>query len=76
MYLAQRRDRVALPMQMAVSLYRVVSTAHAPAYHAVKAPYPLIASDEEKPARLESCKHMLERLSSQYKLLGAISGVG
>jgi pimeloyl-ACP methyl ester carboxylesterase len=59
-----------------ISLCRVVSAAHAPDYHAVTAPYLLIASDEDKSAALDGCRHIYGKIGSQNKTLEILSGVG
>jgi pimeloyl-ACP methyl ester carboxylesterase len=59
-----------------VSLCRVVSTATAPDYAAIKMPLLVIAGDEDKSAPLDGCKHIISHVSSSTKSLDVLSGVG
>ncbi|CRG85724.1 hypothetical protein PISL3812_02746 [Talaromyces islandicus] len=59
-----------------ISLCRVVSTATAPDYAAIKAPLLVIAGDEDKSAPLDGCKHIIAHVSSSTKILDVLSGVG
>ncbi|KAL1971095.1 hypothetical protein VTN77DRAFT_46 [Rasamsonia byssochlamydoides] len=59
-----------------ISLCRVVSSATAPDYAAVKAPLLLIAGDEDKSAPLDGCKHIFSHVSSQNKRFEVLAGVG
>ncbi|KAL1995637.1 hypothetical protein VTN49DRAFT_1824 [Thermomyces lanuginosus] len=59
-----------------ISLCRVVSTATAPNYAAVKAPLFIIAGEEDKSAPLDGCKHILGSVSSSTKKLEILPKVG
>lgn len=59
-----------------ISLCRVVSSATAPDYAAVKAPLLIIAGEEDKSAPLDGCKHILGSVSSSTKKLEILPKVG
>ncbi|KAL2223107.1 putative alpha/beta hydrolase [Thermoascus aurantiacus ATCC 26904] len=58
------------------SLCKVVVTARVPNYAAVKAPFLLIAGDEDKSAPLDGCRHIFDNIASQNKRLEVLPGVG
>jgi pimeloyl-ACP methyl ester carboxylesterase len=59
-----------------ISLCRVISAATAPDYAAVKAPFLLIAGEEDKSAPLDGCKHIIGNVTSQNKKIEVLPGVG
>ncbi|KAJ5131025.1 uncharacterized protein N7515_007064 [Penicillium bovifimosum] len=58
------------------ALCRAIASAEAADYAAVKAPFLLIAGEEDKSASMEGCKHIYEHVSSQSKSLEVLKGVG
>ncbi|KAL2002919.1 hypothetical protein VTN02DRAFT_5573 [Thermoascus thermophilus] len=58
------------------SLCRAIMAARPPNYAAIKAPFLIIAGDEDKSAPLDGCKHILENISSKDKRLEILPGVG
>ncbi|KAJ5551506.1 Alpha/beta hydrolase fold-1 [Penicillium sp. DV-2018c] len=58
------------------ALCRAIASAEAPDYTAVKAPFLLIAGEEDKSASMEGCRHIYEHVSSQWKSLEVLKGVG
>jgi pimeloyl-ACP methyl ester carboxylesterase len=58
------------------ALCRAIATAQAPDYAAVRAPFLLIAGDEDKSASMEGCKYIFERVSSQRKSMEVLNAVG
>lgn len=58
------------------ALCRAIATAQAPDYAAVRAPFLLIAGEEDKSASMEGCKYIFEHVSSQRKSMEVLKGVG
>ncbi|KAJ5774267.1 Alpha/beta hydrolase fold-1 [Penicillium paradoxum] len=58
------------------ALCRAIASAQPPDYAAVKAPFLLIAGEEDKSASMEGCQYIYEHVSSQQKSLEVLKGVG
>ena len=58
------------------ALCRAIAAAQVPDYAAVRAPFLLVAGDEDKSASMEGCKHIYEHVSSSSKSLEVLKGVG
>lgn len=58
------------------ALCRAIASAPVPDYAAVRAPFLLIAGEEDKSAAMEGCKHIFEHVSSAKKSLEVLKGVG
>lgn len=58
------------------ALCQAIATAPVPEYAAVRAPFLLIAGEEDKSAAMEGCQHILEHVSSATKSIEVLSGVG
>lgn len=58
------------------ALCRAIASAQPPDYAAVRAPFLLIAGQEDKSASMEGCKHIFEHVSSPKKSLEVLVGVG
>lgn len=59
-----------------VALCTAIATAQVPDYAAVRAPFLLIAGQEDKTASIEGCKFILEHVGSQSKTMEVLEGVG
>ncbi|KAJ9224595.1 putative alpha/beta hydrolase [Paecilomyces variotii] len=55
---------------------RAVATARPPNYAGVKAPFLLIAGQEDKSAPMDGCKFIFENIQSQNKKMEVLPGVG
>lgn len=58
------------------ALCRAIASAQAPDYATVRAPFLLIAGEEDKSASMEGCKYIFEHVSSQSKSMEVLQGVG
>lgn len=58
------------------ALCRAIASAKASDYTAIKAPFLLIAGEEDKSASMEGCQHIFDHVSSQNKSLEVLKGVG
>jgi esterase/lipase len=58
------------------ALCRAIATAKPADYAAVKAPFLLIAGDEDKSASMEGCQYIFHHISSEQKSLEVLKGVG
>ncbi|KAJ5132165.1 Alpha/beta hydrolase fold-1 [Penicillium atrosanguineum] len=58
------------------ALCRAIASAQPADYAAVKAPFMLIAGEEDKSAPMEGCKHIFDQVSSQKKSLEVLKNVG
>lgn len=58
------------------ALCRAIASAQVPDYAAVRAPFLLIAGEEDKSASMEGCKYIFEHVSSQKKTMEVLEGVG
>ncbi|OQD66967.1 hypothetical protein PENPOL_c004G10802 [Penicillium polonicum] len=58
------------------ALCRAIAAAKPPDYAAVKAPFLLIAGEEDKSASMEGCQHIFDHVSSKQKSLEVLKGVG
>ncbi|KAJ5327072.1 Alpha/beta hydrolase fold-1 [Penicillium brevicompactum] len=58
------------------ALCRAIASAQVPNYAAIKAPFLLIAGEEDKSASMEGCEHIFANVSSQQKSLEVLKGVG
>lgn len=58
------------------ALCRAIAAAKPADYAAVKAPFLLIAGDEDKSASMEGCQHIFYHVSSKQKSLEVLKGVG
>ncbi|CAG8925004.1 unnamed protein product [Penicillium salamii] len=58
------------------ALCQAIASAQPADYGAVKAPFLLIAGEEDKSASMEGCEHIFERISSEKKSLEVLQGVG
>ena len=58
------------------ALCRAIATAPAPEYAAVRAPFLLIAGEEDKSAPMDGCRHIYEHVSSKRKQMEVLAGVG
>ncbi|KAJ5641719.1 hypothetical protein N7490_005719 [Penicillium lividum] len=58
------------------ALCRAISAAQPADYAAVKAPFLLIAGEEDKSASMEGCEHIFKHVSSEKKSLEVLKGVG
>lgn len=58
------------------ALCRSLSTAQPADYAAVKAPFLLLAGEEDKSAPLAGCEHIFNHVSSENKSLRVLNGVG
>jgi pimeloyl-ACP methyl ester carboxylesterase len=58
------------------ALCRAIASAQVPDYAAVRAPFLLIAGEEDKSASMEGCKFIFEHVGSQSKDMEVLEGVG
>ncbi|KAJ5808696.1 hypothetical protein N7474_009965 [Penicillium riverlandense] len=58
------------------ALCRAIASAPAPDYAAVRAPFLLIAGEEDKSASMDGCRHIYEHVSSKRKQMEVLKGVG
>lgn len=58
------------------ALCRAIATAPVPEYAAVRAPFLLIAGEEDKSAAMDGCRHILENVSSATKSIEVLNRVG
>jgi pimeloyl-ACP methyl ester carboxylesterase len=58
------------------AMCRAIASAEPADYAAIKAPFLLIAGEEDKSASMEGCRHIHEHVSSQRKSLEVLKGVG
>ncbi|PYH87774.1 alpha/beta-hydrolase [Aspergillus ellipticus CBS 707.79] len=58
------------------ALCRAIATAPVIDYSAVKAPFLLIAGEEDKSASMEGCQHIFGEVSSAHKKLEVLAGIG
>lgn len=58
------------------ALCRAIATAQPAEYAAVRAPFLLIAGEEDKSASMEGCRYIFEQVSSQKKSFEVLEGVG
>ncbi|PLB45659.1 alpha/beta-hydrolase [Aspergillus steynii IBT 23096] len=58
------------------ALCQAIATAPTIDYSAVKAPFLLIAGEEDKSASMEGCQHIFDRVSSANKKMEVLQGVG
>lgn len=58
------------------ALCRAIASAPTPDYAAVRAPFLLIAGEEDKSASMEGCRHIYEHVSSKRKQMEVLKGVG
>ncbi|PWY91083.1 alpha/beta-hydrolase [Aspergillus heteromorphus CBS 117.55] len=58
------------------ALCRAIATAPAIDYSAVRAPFLLLAGEEDKSASMQGCRHIFDRVSSANKRLEVLEGVG
>lgn len=58
------------------ALCRAIAAAKPADYAAVKAPFLLIAGEEDKSASMEGCQYIFDHVSSKQKSLEVLKGVG
>lgn len=58
------------------ALCKAIASAPTPDYAAVRAPFLLIAGEEDKSASMNGCRHIFEHVSSAKKSLDVLKGVG
>ncbi|KAJ5997084.1 hypothetical protein N7522_008744 [Penicillium canescens] len=58
------------------ALCRAIASAKPADYAAIKAPFLLIAGEEDKSASMEGCRHIFDRVSSEKKSFEVLKGVG
>ncbi|KAJ5676259.1 Alpha/beta hydrolase fold-1 [Penicillium macrosclerotiorum] len=58
------------------ALCRAIASAQPADYAAVRAPFLLIAGEEDKSASIEGCQHIFQHVSSEKKSLEVLKGVG
>ncbi|KAJ5891370.1 Alpha/beta hydrolase fold-1 [Penicillium subrubescens] len=58
------------------ALCRAIASAQVPDYAAVRAPFLLIAGEEDKSATMEGCKFIFEHVGSQSQDMEVLEGVG
>ncbi|OQD86962.1 hypothetical protein PENANT_c006G08860 [Penicillium antarcticum] len=58
------------------ALCRAIASAKPADYAAVKAPFLLIAGEEDKSASMEGCQYIFDHVSSEKKFLEVLKGVG
>jgi esterase/lipase len=58
------------------ALCRAIASAKPADYAAVKAPFLLIAGEEDKSASMEGCQFIFDHVSSEKKSLEVLNGVG
>jgi pimeloyl-ACP methyl ester carboxylesterase len=58
------------------ALCRAIASAQVPDYAAVRAPFLLIAGEEDKSASMEGCQYIFEHVSSHSKSMEVLKGIG
>lgn len=58
------------------AICHAVATAQAPDYRQITVPYLLIVGDDDKSATLDSCNKIFDNISSSYRKMEVLPGIG